>query len=141
MGVASFAVGCTIDSKRDIDKFGITFPDIPGSPLAVWKEENREAKQSLEKALTAAQLQLVMLRIAKRKGDKVRFAELLKVNVEAGEEGEEEKGDDLGDLTPLIPVLQMNNDQINQYHQEDVGHGSRTSEERSTLGKLNRASR
>ena len=55
-----------------------------------------------------------MLRIAKRKGDKVRFAELLKVNVEAGEEGEEE-GDDLGDLTPLIPVLQMNNDQINQY--------------------------
>ena len=75
--LASFAVGCTIDSKRDIDKFGITFPDISGSPLAVWKEENREAKQSLERALTAAQLQLVMLRIAKRKGDKVRFAELL----------------------------------------------------------------
>ena len=98
--MASFAVGCTIDSKRDIDKFGLTFPDIPGSPLAVWVEENREAKQSLERALTAAQLQLVMLRIAKRKGDKVRFAELLKVNVEAGEEGE---------------VLQMNNDQINQY--------------------------
>ena len=97
--MASFAVGCTIDSKRDIDKFGITFPDILGSPLAVWVEENREAKQSLERALTAAQLQLVMLRIAKRKGDKVRFAELLKVNVEAGEEGEEE-GDDLGDLTP-----------------------------------------
>ena len=144
LGVASFAVGCTIDSKRDIDKFGLTFPDIPGSPLAVWVEENREAKQSLERALTAAQLQLVMLRIAKRKGDKVRFAELLKVNVEAGEEGEEEEeegGDDLGDLTPLIPVLQMNNDQINQYHQEDVGHGSRTREERSTLGKLNRASR
>ena len=91
LGVASFAVGCTIDSKRDIDKFGITFPDIPGSPLAVWVEENREAKQSLERALTAAQLQLVMLRIAKRKGDKVRFAELLKVNVEAGEEGEEEE--------------------------------------------------
>ena len=117
LGVASFAVGCTIDSKRDIDKFGITFPDIPGSPLAVWVEENREAKQSLERALTAAQLQLVMLRIAKRKGDKVRFAELLKVNVEAGEEGdeEEEEGDDLGDLTPPFPVLQMNNDQINQY--------------------------
>ena len=57
-----------------------------------------------------------MLRIAKRKGDKVRFAELLKVNVEAGEEGEEEEeGDDLGDLTPPFPVLQMNNDQINQY--------------------------
>ena len=48
--------------------------------------------------------------------DKVRFAELLKVNVEAGEEGEEEEeGDDLGDFTPPFPVLQMNNDQINQY--------------------------
>ena len=73
----------------------------------------------MERALTAAQLQLVMLRIAKRKGDKVWFAELLKVNVEAGEEGEEEEeeGDDLGDLTPPLPVLpvQMNNDQINQY--------------------------
>ena len=34
---------------------------------------------------------------------------------EEGEEEEEEEGDDLGDLTPLIPVLQMNNDQINQY--------------------------
>ena len=114
-GVASFAVGCTIDSKRDIDKFGIAYPDIPGSPLAVWAEENKEAKQSLERALTAAQLQLVMLRNAKRKGDKGRFAELLKVDVEDGEEGEEEEGDELGDLTPPIPVLQMNNDQINQY--------------------------
>ena len=113
-GVASSAVGCTIDSKRDIAKFGLAYPDIPGSPLAVWAEENKEAKQSLERALTAAQLQLVMLRNAKRKG---RFAELLKVDVEDGEEGEEEEeeGDGLGDLTPPIPVLQMNNDQINQY--------------------------
>ena len=63
-----------------------------------------------------AQLQLVMLWDAKRKGDKVRFAELPKVDVEHVEEGEEEEeGDDLGDLTPPLPVLQMNNDQINQY--------------------------
>ena len=52
-GVASFAVGCTIDSKRDIDKFEVAFPDIPGSPLAVWVEENGEALRSLERALTA----------------------------------------------------------------------------------------
>ena len=116
-GVAAFAVGCNIDSKRDISSFGLSFPDIPGSPLAVWAEENEEAKQSLERALTAAQLQLVMLRNAKRKGDKGRFAELLKVEVEDGEEGEEEEeeGDGLGDLTPTIPVMQMNNDQIQQY--------------------------
>ena len=58
-----------------------------------------------------------MLRNAKRKGDKGRFAELLKVKVEDGEEGEEEEeeGDGLGDLTPTIPVMQMNNDQIQQY--------------------------
>ena len=43
-----------------------------------------------------------MLWDAKRKGDRVRFAELLKVDVEHVEEGEEEEeeGDDLGDLTP-----------------------------------------
>ena len=45
-GVAAFAVGCNIDSKRDISSFGISFPDIPGSPLAVWAQENEEAKQS-----------------------------------------------------------------------------------------------
>ena len=115
-GVAAFAVGCNIDSKRDISSFGISFPDIPGSPLAVWAQENEEAKQSLERALTAAQLQLVMLRNAKRNGDKGRFAQLLKVELD-GEEGEEEEeeADGLEDLTPAIPVMQMNNDQIQQY--------------------------
>ena len=44
-----------------------------------------------------------MLRIAKRKGDKVRFAELLKVNVEAGEEGEVEEEEGVVDRpTQLI---------------------------------------
>ena len=50
--------------------------------MALWAEDNPEAKQSLERALTAAQLQLVMLRNAKRRGDKKKFAELLKVDIE-----------------------------------------------------------
>ena len=75
-GVASFAVGCKIDSNRDISKFGVTFPDIPGSPLALWVEENPEAMQSLERAMTSAQLQLVMLRSAKKSGNKEMFAKL-----------------------------------------------------------------
>ena len=75
-GVASFAVGCKIDSKRDIAKFGVTFPDIPGSPLALWVEENPEAMQSLERAMTSAQLQLVMLRSAKKSGNKEMSAKL-----------------------------------------------------------------
>ena len=70
-GVASFGVGCTIDSKRDIDKFEVAFPDIPGSPLAVWVEENGEALRSLERALTAAQFQLMMLRNAKARDNKI----------------------------------------------------------------------
>ena len=115
-GVASFAVGCKIDSKRDIAKFDVTFPDIPGSPLALWVEENPEAMQSLERAMTSAQLQLVMLRSAKKSGNKEMFAKLLKVDLEdEGEDEEEEEQDGLGDLTPPIPVMQMNNDQINQY--------------------------
>ena len=109
-----FAVGCTIDSKRDIAKFGVTLPDLPGSPLALWVEENPEAMQSLERAMTAAQLQLVMLQSAKKSGKKAIFAQLLKVDLE-GEDEEEEEQDGLGDLTPPIPVMQMNNDQINQY--------------------------
>ena len=32
-----------------------------------------------------------------------------------GEDEEEEEQDGLVDLTPPIPVMQMNNDQINQY--------------------------
>ena len=75
-GVASFAVDCKIDSNRDISKFGVTFPDIPGSPLALWVEENPEAMQSLERAMTSAQLQLVMLRSAKKSGNKEMFAKL-----------------------------------------------------------------
>ena len=71
-GVAS----CKIDSNRHISKFGVTFPDIPGSPLALWVEENPEAMQSLERAMTSAQLQLVMLRSAKKSGNKEMFAKL-----------------------------------------------------------------
>ena len=74
--------------------------------------------QSLERAITAAQLQLVMLRSAKKSGNKEKFAELLKVDLEDGGDGEDdevEEQDGLGDLTPPIPVLQMTNDQINQY--------------------------
>ena len=117
-GVASIAVGCTIDSNRDIAKFGVAYPDIPGSPLALWVEENQEAMQSLERAITAAHLQLVMLRSAKKSGNKEKFADLLKVDLEDGGDGEDdevEEQDGLGDLTPPIPVLQMTNDQINQY--------------------------
>ena len=55
-GVASFAVGCTIDSKRDIDKFEVAFPDIPGSPLAVWVEENGEALRSLDQKVNGKKI-------------------------------------------------------------------------------------
>ena len=66
--------------------------------------------------MTSAQLQLVMLRSAKKSGNKEMFAKLLKVDLEdEGEDEEEEEQDGLGDLTPPIPVMQMNNDQINQY--------------------------
>ena len=120
-GVASFAVGCTIDSKRDIDKFEVAFPDIPGSPLAVWVEENGETLRSLERALTAAQFQLMMLRNAKARDNKEDFAKHLKINLaeedEDGLEPEENEGEadcQFEDLTPRYPVLQMNNDEINQ---------------------------
>ena len=59
-----------------------------------------------------------MLRSAKKSGNKEKFAELLKVDLEDGGDGEDdevEEHDGLGDLTPPIPVLQMTNDQINQY--------------------------
>ena len=120
-GVASFAVGCTIDSKRDIDKFEVAFPDIPGSPLAVWVEENGEALRSLERALTAAQFQLMMLRNAKARDNKEDFAKHLKINLAEEDEDEFEPEENEGeadcqfeDLTPRYPVLQMNNDEINQ---------------------------
>ena len=86
--------------------------------MALWVEENQEAMQSLERAITAAHLQLVMLRSAKKSGNKEKFAELLKVDLEDGGDGEDdevEEQDGLGDVTPPIPVLQMTNDQINQY--------------------------
>ena len=123
-GVASIAVGCNIYSSRDIAKFAVAYPDIPGSPLALWVEENPEAMQSLERAMTAAQLQLVMLRSAKKSGNKEKFAELLKVDLE-DEEVEEQDG--LGDLTPPIPVMQMNIEQrpdksvFPEAHQEVAG--------------------
>ena len=121
-GVASFGVGCTKDSKRDIDKFEVAFPDIPGSPLAVWVEENGEALRSLERALTAAQFQLMMLRNAKARDNKEDFAKHLKINLAEEDEDEFEPEENEGeadcqfeDLTPRYPVLQMNNDEINQY--------------------------
>ena len=60
--------------------------------------------QSLERAMTAAQLQLVMLRSAKKSGKKAIFAQLLKVDLgDGGEDEEEQELDGLGDLTPPIP--------------------------------------
>ena len=167
-GVASFGVGCTIDSKRDIDKFEVAFPDIPGSPLAVWVEENGEALRSLERALTAAQFQLMMLRNAKARDNKEEFAKHLKINLaeehEDEFEPEEKEGEDdcqFEDLTPRYPVLQMNNDEINQYvcmyvfffvklvfsqvfslpHQKAVGNGSWNRKEMTSLGEQDRGCR
>ena len=167
-GVASFGVGFTIDSKRDIDKFEVAFPDIPGSPLAVWVEENGEALRSLERALTAAQFQLMMLRNAKARDNKEEFAKHLKINLAEEDKDEFEPEENEGeadcqfeDLTPRYPVLQMNNDEINQYvcmyvfffvklvfsqvfsppHQKAVGNGSWNRKERASLGEQDRGCR
>lgn len=83
-------LGAPLTRRETLTSLGSHFQTFQALLWLFGKRRTGRRSKALT-ALTAAQLQLVMLRIATRKGDKVWFAELLKVNVEAGEEGEEEE--------------------------------------------------
>ena len=66
--------------------------------------------------MRSTQLQLNMLRIYKAKGDWEAFVRHLKIDLE--EEEEEAKGfeeEEHADLTPVVPILQMNVDEVSAF--------------------------
>ena len=72
--------------------------------------------KELKAALQRTQLQLGLLWQAKLKNDKLAFGRLLNVEADAiEEEGEGLQDDDVDDLTPPLPILQMGLDQLTSY--------------------------
>lgn len=111
-GVASFSLACQVNSDRSVDKVEVSLPPIPNTPLEDFLRENADLMRGLKTAICRTQLQLGLLWSAKSKGDKEEFARLLNLDDMEEEEVEEEE---LGDLTPPFPIIQMSLDQLTAY--------------------------
>ena len=114
--VVSMGIACKVAADRNITKVDIALPNIPNSPLETFWRENNVFLKGLEAAMRSTQLQLNMLRIYKAKGDWEAFVRHLKIDLE--EEEEEAKGfeeEEHADLTPVVPILQMNVDEVSAF--------------------------
>ena len=116
-GVAALGLVCDVNAQRYSNniKWVLPLAEIENSPTNVWLKENRDAMLSLEAALKSTQYKLAQLRIYKRDGDKDKFKRELGLDGEEEEEDYQEAGEDLDDLTPEVPILTMNLDDVSKY--------------------------
>ena len=117
LGVVSLGMACLVAPNREVERVQISIPAIPNTPLETFLNENKSFVLQMKAALRSTQLLMSCLWAAKLKGDKKEFARLLKIDLEAEEEGGEGGGEeeDLDDLTPPLPILQMGLDQVTPY--------------------------